>query len=234
MTTDVARSESHRGPIKLRQLLDDTIVTVIVGEEKRVFKIHKNLLCSASSYFKAALDGKFKEAEEQKIKLLEEKPDILESFQLWLCTKSIIDEGESVTTFDFDLLIGIYVFAESRLVMALQNLAIDMIIRKAGKEKIVPRQSKIYLDTMAGSHLRRLVVDMAARIGLLCNWQWYDSKGELFNSTDYLVDLVKALYDEKVAARPQEDNFWKIRCNYHIHGEGEPRCPKDTPNPDKA
>ena len=214
-------------------MLDGTIVSLIVGKEKRVFKIHHNLLCSASDYFKAALNGQFKEAEEQKIELLEEKPAVLESFQLWLYTNSILDEGESVPTLGWYLLIGIYTFAESRLIAALQNHAIDMIIRKANWADVVPAQSAIYRDTVPGSRLRTLAVDMAASIGLLSEWQWTGSEDTLYDSTEYLVDLVKALYKQNTTKHPREKNFWKIRCNYHTHGEGEPRCSENTPDPYK-
>ncbi|MCJ1435526.1 hypothetical protein MMC27_004900 [Xylographa pallens] len=234
LTTGVASLHSHRGAFKLSKLLDDTIVTLIVGKKRRAFKIHHDLLCSASDYFKAALDGKFKEAEEQQIEFSEEKSDVVGCFQLWLYSGSIIDDGESVMALEFPLLIGIYAFAESHLLAALQNHVIDLIIRKAAKIHAIPKESMIYSGTVASFRLRKLVIDMTARTGLLNIWQWDVGSEDFISSKDYLIDLVKALYIEKIAVCPQEQNFWRIRCDYHIHGEGEPRCSEETPNPDKA
>ena len=47
----------------------DNIVQIVVGPEAKVLNIHKQILCGASSYFNAALKGKFKEAQEQKINI---------------------------------------------------------------------------------------------------------------------------------------------------------------------
>ncbi|MCJ1461297.1 hypothetical protein MMC28_011679 [Mycoblastus sanguinarius] len=38
-----------------------TIARIIVGPEKQLFQIHKDLLCNVSTYFNAALNGQFKE-----------------------------------------------------------------------------------------------------------------------------------------------------------------------------
>ena len=42
----------------------DTIVKITVGPEKALFHVHKGLICSTGAYFKAALEGEFKEASE--------------------------------------------------------------------------------------------------------------------------------------------------------------------------
>ena len=39
----------------------DSVVQFTVGPEKQVFHIHKGLLCNAAAYFRAALEGGFKE-----------------------------------------------------------------------------------------------------------------------------------------------------------------------------
>lgn len=56
--------------------------------------MHKNLLCAVSDYFIAALEGNFKEAAEQKVELLDEDPEVIERFQLWLYTRDVLEEGE--------------------------------------------------------------------------------------------------------------------------------------------
>ena len=56
----------------------------MVGIEEKIFNTHKELLCEVSSYFKAALEGQFQEAETQTIKMVDEDAATFEYFQLWL------------------------------------------------------------------------------------------------------------------------------------------------------
>ncbi|KAK4692430.1 hypothetical protein P7C71_g4777, partial [Lecanoromycetidae sp. Uapishka_2] len=58
----------------------DDIVDIVVGPAKKVFKIHKEILCSASTYFRAALNGGFKEAEEQTVELPDDKVKVFKYF----------------------------------------------------------------------------------------------------------------------------------------------------------
>lgn len=42
-----------------------SVVQLKVGPKKQIFHIHKGLLCSAAAYFRAALEGGFKEVCDQ-------------------------------------------------------------------------------------------------------------------------------------------------------------------------
>lgn len=83
-----------------------------MGEGKRVFIVPKELLYSVSEYFKAALEGNFKEATEQKVELPDDDPEVVERVLLWAYTGKILDQGETVDDMSFMNLAGIYVFAE--------------------------------------------------------------------------------------------------------------------------
>lgn len=65
------------------------MVTLIVGQQKKHFTLHKSLLCQASSYSDAALNGGFKETEEQKIEMFEEDDETFRHFQFWIYSKTI-------------------------------------------------------------------------------------------------------------------------------------------------
>lgn len=60
------------------------LVTIKVGAEKSVFLVHKGILCRESSYFKAALEGNFREAMECCVVLDDEDLETFERFNTWL------------------------------------------------------------------------------------------------------------------------------------------------------
>jgi len=206
-------------------LLGDKTVSIVVGAEKRLFAIHKGLLCSVSDYFRAALDGNFKEAEEQKIELLEDDPKVVARFQLWLYSGKVIDEGEDTTALDYPMLVNIYVFAETRRILSLQNHLVDTIIRKSVREhfNLRPSDGDMYSNTTTSSPLRKLAVHMAAHNGGLVNPSW-DLDGY---PKEFLVSLVLALHRKAELGKNPSPKWilWEDRCDFHVHAQGEPPCP---------
>jgi hypothetical protein len=59
-------------------------VIIYVGPERKRCLIHKDLLTKQSEYFNSALNGKFKEAEENSIHLEEESPATFDLLVGWL------------------------------------------------------------------------------------------------------------------------------------------------------
>ncbi|KAK6442997.1 hypothetical protein LTR95_000710 [Oleoguttula sp. CCFEE 5521] len=57
------------------------------------YLVHKELLCSASPFFAAALNSTFAEGLDQTVRLPEEKPEIFEWFLQWLYTGSMTTPG---------------------------------------------------------------------------------------------------------------------------------------------
>ncbi|MCJ1415788.1 hypothetical protein MMC32_002121 [Xylographa parallela] len=232
LTTDVAESESQNSPIKRHKLIDDTIVTVIVGEKKRVFKIHKNLLCSSSEFFKAALDGKFKEAEEREINLAEEDPQTFERVVFWMYSGSLLEKNETGMSLGYADLVKIYVFAEARCMTQLQNDTIDVIIRRQQISRLVMvpcAEVDMYTTTTDSSPIRSLTVDMIANKSGLQRAEW-----KMINwPKQSLVDLAIAFW--RSTESPDYGiwmDFWQHRCNYHIHAPTESRCAANIRNPD--
>ena len=212
--------------------MDDTIVTVIVGEKKRVFKIHKNLLCSSSEFFKATLDGKFKEAEEREINLEEEDPQTFERVVLWIYSGSLLEKNETSTTLGYADLLKIYVFAEARCMTELQNDTIDVIIRRVQKSRLVIilcAEVSLYMTTTNSSPIRRLAADMVA-----CNGELQEAEWKMFNwPKQALMDLALAFWrSRKAGYYGQRVDWWVCRCDYHIHAPTESRCAANIRNPD--
>ena len=75
----------------------DTVVEIKVGPRQVLFNVHKGLLCNASSFFKAALDGGIKEVSERQIALPEDDPRTFKRFQLWLYSGSLIESPKEAS-----------------------------------------------------------------------------------------------------------------------------------------
>ena len=69
--------------------MGDQSVIIFVGPERKRYLIHKTLLTNQSEYFDKALNGSFKEADEQSIYLEEETPAAFDLLVGWLYQNSI-------------------------------------------------------------------------------------------------------------------------------------------------
>lgn len=192
----------------------------MVGPNKRVFTMHKGLLCSVSDYFSAALKGNFKEATEQRIEFSEDPAWVLERFQLWLYSEQILEKDETARSLTDHQLVTLYAFAESRCIPNLQNHLVDLIIKKNDFESHIPVPSDGNMFTVLApsSPLLKLSVDLAAHRGSF-NEDW-DLDGY---PKRYLADVIRVLRyirDDLL----EERDFWKVRCDYHVHAKGERRC----------
>ena len=119
------------------------------------------MLCNVAPYFKAALDGEFKEAKDKVLLLPEENATMFKRFQLWVYTNKILAEGEDENAIEYQTLADLYIFGDIRGIPDLQNGAMDTIIDKKASEKTIPAYEFrfIYKNSVDGSPLRRLCVD---------------------------------------------------------------------------
>jgi hypothetical protein len=102
------------------------------GPHAGVFTVQKALLCSSSTYFKAALNGTFVEGHTQTIDLDDEDPSIFRTYVAWLyqgSLRSLDIEIELDDPQDFGQHIaGVIVFADKRDIGDLKNDAISMLL----------------------------------------------------------------------------------------------------------
>jgi hypothetical protein len=69
-------------------------VLINVGDPATTFEVHKSILTQHSEFFRAALDGNFREAKEKAIDLKEDVPEIFRILIVWLYTRKL---AESMT-----------------------------------------------------------------------------------------------------------------------------------------
>ncbi|KAI4738499.1 hypothetical protein E4T50_11054 [Aureobasidium sp. EXF-12298] len=197
------------------------IVTLIVGKEKKAYNLHKDLLCFYSDYFRAAFNGSFKEAAERKLELPDVEISLFDKFQVWLYTRDL--QGPTTNhTESFQFLAEMWIFGDQHQIPLLQNQVMDDIFAKIAEVRgfslvVVP---EVYAKTVAGSLLRKAVIEIAGCTMDLSRWRSYP--GAVGWTIECLTDLLLAVnevrLDEKVTF-PQLPK--REKCFFHIHGKDE-------------
>ncbi|KAI5212715.1 hypothetical protein AUEXF2481DRAFT_31217 [Aureobasidium subglaciale EXF-2481] len=188
-------------------------VTLVVGAKKKSYTLHKDLLIFYSDFFRAALYGSFKEAEEQRVELPEVDEEVFETFQLWLYTRRL-DHAEV----SFMTITRLWVFADQHQIPLLQNYAMDLMFERRVKKNCFDTSTInfVYNNTVAGSHLRRAVIEISTS---LVNSPGAHERPEHW-TVESLIDLVRAvdsrLKDLKQYSLPKRD-----KCFFHVHGKDE-------------
>ena len=208
----------------------DGLVEVIVGPQKQVFRLHKEILCNVSSYFRAALKGSFAEGLTQKIELPEDDATVFKLFRVWLHSFSqgsspSAPETENEIEFDTqlepDVIIGpkdlfdLYIFADMRDIPLLQNATVDTIIWISERKvffvgDLIPY---VYDRTAPKAPLRKLLVDWWLTFS---NSTWLEEKYYGNYSKRFLFDV--ALAQSKLGPRGSKNahDLWEARTNYHV------------------
>ncbi|KAG7004696.1 hypothetical protein G7Y79_00024g056460 [Physcia stellaris] len=213
----------HPKVIKHRVSLDmlDTMVQIEVGPTKTVFQLHKGLLCNVAAYFRAALEGAFIEAQQQKIEMPDEDPEIFKRFQYWLYTGSLLDDtipgGDILMP---SVLADIFIFAEARGIPSLQNAAIDALIdqRYLSPPRLPHRcLHRIYDNTPEDSPLRKLVVAMYADGSVqLTNACWMSTQNLKDYPSEFLRDIICVQYTRLAAFKVVGKDFKGLREDFHV------------------
>jgi BTB/POZ domain len=105
-------------------------VTIKIGPAGKIFRVHSSFLAETSTFFKAAIEGNFKEAVDQQITMSEECEETFERFVRWLYSVGYREEeimrirGESELAARFKEIIDLFVFADKIGCLALEH---DMV-----------------------------------------------------------------------------------------------------------
>ena len=195
------------------------MVQVKVGPNKTVFTFHKDLLCNTAAYFRAALEGSFKEALEQSIEMPEDDPEVFKYFQLWIYTGSILQTYETAKDVGKLTLLKLWTFAEALNVTEIQNAAMNLLIDRIEEFGTIPSNLTpyIYEHTSRSSALRKMIVDVSAHRGTLPSW--FEDFDPLDFHHDFLCELVVRLYNMKTSKQTKADF---TRSDYQIQALVEP------------
>lgn len=152
----------------------DTMVKVIVGSEKVEFFIHKKYICDISEFFRAACEGKFKEARTAKICLPDWEPATFDDFmeKVYMEVNDFseyhypMDENREEERQWWIRLIKLYSLSQYLQVIFVGNAVVDFIKETLYIKTVAPILSRsvislAYSSTVDGCGLRRLLVAQA-------------------------------------------------------------------------
>ncbi|KAF2827442.1 hypothetical protein CC86DRAFT_264582, partial [Ophiobolus disseminans] len=185
--------------------VNTSIICVIVGSEVKIqeFLVHEGLICGRSDFFKNAPKEPWVEANERKVMLAEEDPDI---FALYL--------ELLYTSFDECIVLSkLYVLAEMLMDDNTKNLVLSAMVAKSNEVYTdgklwypgVNCAKIIYEGTREGSPARRLLVEFYTDNNI-SNFRATKSEYVL---KDFLLDLAINLTE----TRPLLHNFKKARTD---------------------
>ena len=185
-------------------------VTILVGENSTPFSIHRDQLCEASSFFKAAFQGNFLEGSEMRMRLPEEEKHTFELFIEWLYNRSyeicnIEDEAEGE---GFMEPIKLYILADKYDVTVLKSHVITQLFALRN-EKWVPDSDTVayaYVHTPRSSHLRKFLADWwACQVDLA--WFRSEEAQEWFEEHPEVASAVISSFASTMSRETQKDLF---------------------------
>ncbi|KAI4201797.1 MAG: hypothetical protein LQ350_002997 [Teloschistes chrysophthalmus] len=173
-----------------KDLQKSSIVTIVVGIEphQQEHKIHTELLCFYSPFFKKAVNSDFAEGKTGVVKLPDDEPEVFEIFQNWLYRDHL--ELTSVEASKMTLLLGLWVFGDKIQAPGFQNAAIEALRdRTVGSPRIFRLKDILfaYNNTPSASALREFIVDL---------YVWEGAIGESiekFLNEDYPCDFIASV-----------------------------------------
>ncbi|CAD0088398.1 unnamed protein product, partial [Aureobasidium mustum] len=206
-------------------------VTVLVGIFKQPFILHKGLLCFYSDFFRAALEGSFKEANEGKVELPDVQVEIFEAFQVWLYSRSLrnIEDDQSLPGGSklpsFGDLARLWVFGDKYQIPLLQNCAIDALMDKHKEERRFSTDvvAIAYSETMVNSPLRRLAIEIQVHkmVHKVAENSIFRDSNLAYWTKEALVDFARGVSDAWERNLPKFVLPSREKCHYHVHATGD-------------
>ena len=222
---------------------------IVVGKKGVEFGVHKGLLTHVSSYFRAALDGNFQEAQTGMLVLRDDEPTIFRIFNQWLYFNRLYEpkraqvdlveptKRQSSVDLTVSQMVRLCAFADARDIPALHNATVDALHQYLGDVWTYVSQSDImliYETTTAKSKLRRLVIDFYAFHADLQR-VFREEKAPEFDRwpQEFLIDLIKAVATVSKHHPRRDMGRWQHvnRCEYHEHVDGVKCVGEKTPSP---
>lgn len=197
-------------------------VCVGTGKNQRFFYVHQSLLCSQSEFFKKALNGKWKESEENSINLSEDDPEIFSLYLEQLYTGSLPILGDTVevipSDFNYTTLAELYILAEKLMDVKTKNNVLDGILRasrmsdKSGASYFpsFTTVETIYNGTPGPCAGRRLMVDLYLFQATTCNCE----NDDFSLMPDFANDLIHAFL-KSTTDRPADITKTCDLSDYH-------------------
>lgn len=209
------------------RLLSGPLMDIYVGESRRHWSLHHNLLCHHSTYFGEhnLEEGKKKGG---KVELLDDDPRAFELLVKWLYQGKIDDVSDMPIEKKWDYADAcqkLYVLCDKIRIPQLKNFAIDQFRKGCFEAGLVPgpeEMKPIYEKTAPSSPFRRLVSRIAARqiMDPDSNTDAGTYRLCFDGSADFAIDVINAIREGAggtLFPDPTDGNG----CTYHEHDNGQ-------------
>ncbi|KAH3948663.1 hypothetical protein HBH70_071730 [Parastagonospora nodorum] len=211
--------------------------TIIVGSDQKRFVVHQGLLTHYSEFFRAALTGRFKEAEDKVVKLEDQSPRIFEVFVHWLYYQRFPDAdhndgAEIIELFQDEAclekrynsvgtLIKLYVFADRHDVEKLRLATINELFQRVLETVNCPHPTATSIEFAfehldVGSPLCHFLADVTCYVDILDPLDPDD-----VNSLPFMR-MLWLRYKEMIGKASRNDDELQL-CDYHEHADKEER-----------
>lgn len=235
----VHRLYSHqlhvRAKAKLQRdrLLSGPMIDIYVGEARRHWSLHRNLLCHHSETLEAELEGDDTGSKRKEtLELTDHDPAGFELLVKWLYQGKLDDVSEMVDANQkYDYAVSchkLYLLCDRLDMPQLKNVAMDQYRKGLNEAELVPDAEEIddiYRKSPAESPFRQLMTRIAARqIMDPGSERDVDSYRQCFeDNPDFALDLVKAIRHGTGGMLFEDPTDPGNPCRYHDHEDG-PNC----------
>ncbi|KAF7956635.1 hypothetical protein EAE96_003969 [Botrytis aclada] len=206
------------------------IVDIHVGPQKKLFQVHRGILCDKVPYFQKMFSSGFVEGLEGKAFFPEDDPTCFDSFMGWiyLGTLRVLKASTAIEKVQYDLnLLSLYSFANKLCLPELMDLVLDTYKNTYQKSNRFPRislVSDVYQMTPKGSPLRKFMSHCMYCIFVEYNsenirnsWTTEDMAVAMGLHQDLAIDFLNLMRLD-----PPTDPRALPNCHFHCHGEDEP------------
>lgn len=209
------------------------MIDIYVGESKRHWALHRNLLCHHSETLENELLGDANgNTRKDRLELPDHDPAGFELLVKWLYQGSLDDVSDMADENQkYDYAVSchkLYLLCERFNMTQLKNVAMDQYRKGLHEAELVPDPDEIdaiYRKSPTGSPFRRLMTRIAARqIMDPANERDVETYRECFtNNPDFAIDLVKAIRSGTGGMLFDDPTDKGNECLYHDH-EAAPNC----------
>lgn len=234
----VNRLYSHRLHVRAKaklqrdRLLSGPMIDIYVGDARRRWTLHRNLLCHHSEQLEAELEGASSADRKDALDLPDHDPAGFELLVKWLYQGKLDDVSDLVDANQkYEYAVNchaLYLLCDRFDMPQLKNVAMDQFRKGLNEAQLVPDADEIddiYRKSPAGSPFRRLMVKIAAR-------QIMDPDSDrdvntyrqcFENNADFAIELVSAIRQGTGGMLLEDPTDKGNECEYHDH-QDSPNC----------
>lgn len=206
-------------------------ITVLVGPEEKAYILHTSVLTAQSTFFRAAVEGGFKESKEKVIRLPEIDTESWSTYLQWIYSNEVVvlnpeeidNDGYGVKR--RNRLITLYLLADAVDDLTLRNKIVDEYVKVFKSTRLWECENiSVLLNSVSESNkFRELILDFILRSSP-------DSAAYLQEISDqlpksFLLEVATTLLTMALDLRNMRMPTKTPACEYHEHDDNFPRCP---------